>query len=262
MELWRFDKQEWYEQSVSSARIIDLGAIYESSTQGFYVPRYVIEGVPERGIEPLAPDLKSVEDLPEYWEVFKDPKDPNKGLWVNCPVEWRCYKLMKVKTAAYGLDEYFNAFEPKNEAAMNAAIVDAYEGGEPVLTYYWEPTWILGKYDLIRLEEPEITTECWAEIQEAVQQDPLGTVSQVCAFPDYDIHTAVYGGLFDRAPGVVTFLKNMFVGTERLNELTAYQIDNEATPQDVAIYYLQTYEGEWTMWVPADVAEEIKAVLP
>jgi glycine betaine/proline transport system substrate-binding protein len=262
MELWRFSKQEWYGNNLSAGRIIDVGAIFESSTQGLYVPRYMIEGDPARGIEPTASDLKSVTDLPKYWELFADSANPAKGTLVGCLIKWKCYKIVQVKTAVYGLDEHFKLLTPRTKAGRNMTIAEAYTRGEPVLLYHWEPSALLGKYDMIRLEEPEYTDECWAELEMAINQDPLGSTTQACAYPVNDIHTTVHGGLLDRAPEVVTLLKNMFVGTARTSELTAYMAYNKVEPQDAAIYYLQTYEHEWRHWVPADVAKRVKVSLP
>lgn len=45
--------------------------------QGSYVPRYLVEGDAERGIEPrLAPDLRSVTDLPRYVEPLACGRQP------------------------------------------------------------------------------------------------------------------------------------------------------------------------------------------
>jgi len=61
---------------------IDLGPNFPDSTQGWYVPTYVIKGDKERGIEPMAPDLKTVEDMPKYWELFQNPQIPGKRLFL------------------------------------------------------------------------------------------------------------------------------------------------------------------------------------
>lgn len=37
--------------------------------------RYVIEGDSERSIDPIAPDLKTVEDLKNYSHIFTDEDD-------------------------------------------------------------------------------------------------------------------------------------------------------------------------------------------
>ena len=46
--------------AAADGTVLDLGLNMEASEMSFLVPRYVIEGDPERGIEPMAPDLKSV----------------------------------------------------------------------------------------------------------------------------------------------------------------------------------------------------------
>jgi glycine betaine/proline transport system substrate-binding protein len=53
--------------------------VFDDAAQGFYVPRYLVEGDAERGIEPLAPDLRSVSDLPRYAELFRDPSSPTRA---------------------------------------------------------------------------------------------------------------------------------------------------------------------------------------
>ncbi|MEM7345079.1 MAG: glycine betaine ABC transporter substrate-binding protein [Chloroflexota bacterium] len=265
MEIWRESKEEWYDAQVGAATLLDLGAIFESSVQGWYVPRYVIEGDSVLGIDPVAPDLQSIEDIVEYKEVFQDSSDPGKGLWVGCIVDWSCHRISQIKAEAYGFDQDFNLLTPEEESDILSLVSEAYDQGLPVLVYHWEPTPMMGEFDMVRLEEPPFDAACWQTILEAADQDPLGTVDEACDYPETDIHTGVYGGLLDRAPDVVIFLKNMFVGTQRVNQLTAYMNNQDIELEDadkVAIYYLHNFENEWRGWVSDDVAERVKAALP
>jgi glycine betaine/proline transport system substrate-binding protein len=86
METWTENWQELYDEGLAKGKdpntnqgFVELGANFPNSVQGWYVPRYVVEGDLKRGIDPMAPDLKSVSDLPKYWKLFKDPEDPTKG---------------------------------------------------------------------------------------------------------------------------------------------------------------------------------------
>lgn len=261
MELWQFNHTEWFEENVANGKILDLGPVYEKSTQGWYIPRYLVEGDPERNIQAAAPDLKSVFDLPQYWELFKDPEDPSKGVWVNCIIGWSCQKIMRVKATAYGLDEYFNVLEPGASAGIDAAIAGAYERGEPILSYYWEPTWILGKYDMLQLAEPEYTQECWDAISAATEQDPFDTVDAACAYETYAVNKGVSAGLKERAPAVVEFLDAMFLGTDMVNQLSAYMTENELEADEVAVYYLKNHQEEWSTWVTEEAAAKIESAL-
>lgn len=85
---------------------------FDDNFQGLYVPTYMIEGDPERGIEPMTPDLEYVTDLPEYWEVFQDPDDSSKGRIVGAISGWEVDQMLSDGIDEYGLDEYYNYFHP------------------------------------------------------------------------------------------------------------------------------------------------------
>ena len=62
METWTSNLPN-YEEDKEAGHFIEAGLNFADNAQGFYVPRYVIEGDPVRGIEPSAPDLRHVKDL-------------------------------------------------------------------------------------------------------------------------------------------------------------------------------------------------------
>ena len=62
MEEWTMNIPT-YNNDIESGSLHQLGVNFDDNYQGFYVPRYVIEGDSERGIDPMARDLKSVADL-------------------------------------------------------------------------------------------------------------------------------------------------------------------------------------------------------
>ena len=270
MELWRQNIGEWYEEHTTSGVVVDLagtgdtvtnrskGQIIEATIQGFYVPTYVIEGDAERGIEASAPDLQSVMDLPQYADVFADPSDPGKGAVLNCIIGWNCQKMNRAKWHAYGLYDTYNVIEPGGSAALKAGIVSAYEAGEPVLSYYWDPTDVVAEHDLTLLEEPAWNEECQAALDAAIEEEPYE--SEVgCAYSAQDVHSGVHSSLVERAPEVTEFLANLFIGALPLGALETWQADNDAEWIDVAIMYLKENRDVWTTWITGDNAEEIIA---
>ena len=76
MEIWSANIAS-YEDDLANNRFQLLSTNFDDNYQGVYVPRYVIEGDPERDIESSAPDLKYVWDLKKYPDVF--PDDENAG---------------------------------------------------------------------------------------------------------------------------------------------------------------------------------------
>jgi len=248
MELWKQSLGDWYEENIAAGKIENLGPIFETSSQGWYVPTYVIKGDPARGIEPMAPDLKSVFDLPKYWELFRDPEDPDKGLLISCIIGWEGAKIDKQRFESYGLDKYYNRLEPGTVGALDAALVGPYKKGKPVLGYYWEPTWLMGAYDFTRLEETPYTEECWE-------------TTKACAWYSSPIDKGAWSGLRDMAPDVVEFLEKMNVWLAPLNRTCAYNELAGATIQETAIWYLREYEDIWSEWVPDKIKKKVKDAL-
>ena len=264
MENWTSNIQDWWDEQIANGTMLDLGNTFDRSTQGWYVPRYVIEGDAERGIEASAPDLKSVFDLPKYKDVFADPENPDKGLIINCIIGWDCANVNRVKLYAYGLQNDYNFMEPGASAALDAAIAGAYKKGDPILAYYWEPTWLLGMYDMVQLEEPPYTAECWAANKAAKESgEDLSNVTADagCGFETIGIPKSVNASLKDRAPEIVEFLSKMNVGTDELNKTAAYMESNGVSAEEAALWYLTTYPDKWKSWVTEDAATKIEAAM-
>ena len=199
-------------------------------------------------------------DLPDYKHLFPDQEDSDKGVVFNCILGWQCQKIVRAKWYAYGLYDSFNVLEPGTAAALDAGIAGAYLANEPFISYYWEPTKIVNSHDLVMIEEPEWTQECQDALNIAVESEPYES-TEGCAFPAYDVHTGVHSGLVERAPEVVEFLSNMFIGALPLGDLSAWKTSTDADWDETAIYWLQNNESTWTTWVPADVATKVKESL-
>ncbi|EKP94277.1 ABC transporter substrate-binding protein [Thermaerobacter subterraneus] len=247
MEMWPDNIREAWQKALDSGKVLDLGQNYPESPQGWYVPAYVIKGDPERGIEPMAPDLRSVQDLERYWQLFEDPSEPGKGRFYNCPTGWVCSDINAQKLKAYGLDDHFTAFNPGSEAGLNTSITTAYRQGKPWVGYYWEPTWITGKYELIRLEEPAYSEECWNS-------------GKACAYPPSQVLVAANSRLQDMAPDVVEFLKKYETTLDQTAAALAYMEEQGGDPAGAAHWFLKTYH-DWEQWVPAEVHQRVKQAL-
>lgn len=251
METWVDNVQEIWDEVIAEGTVVDLGPNFPNAPQGWYVPTYVIEGDPERGIEPMAPDLRSVHDLAQYWELFRDPENPRRGRFHNGPTGWVVSDHNVTRLRTYGLDRYYDVFYPGSQAALDTSIIRAYERGEPWFGYYWEPTWIMGSLDMTMLEEPPYTDECWAE----------RTGDYGCAFPAVAVRIAVNHQLLKRTPDFVEFLRNYETELFHTNEALAYMELSGGDAHDAARWFLREYEELWTQWLDADVAARVKAAL-
>jgi glycine betaine/proline transport system substrate-binding protein len=255
IEMWCINYQEWCDQHEDAENIGVPGTIFSEAEQGWYVPRYVIEGDEDRGIEPSAPGLGSVFDLAEHVDVFDDPNDPGNGLIITGITGWEVTELSETKVYAYGLDDRYNTQQAGSGAALDAAIAGAYARGDPIVFYYWAPSWIHAEFDLVLLEEPGWTPECQEAMETAAEADPATATEEAgCAFAGGDVEIGIWPGLSDAAPDVVALLERMHVGDDPMNEVLAYMELEDAEPEDAALWYFQEYADDWRGWIDDDEA--------
>ena len=248
MEVWTDNVKELYEEGIASGDIVELAINFDDNAQGLYVPTYMIEGDPERGIEPMASNLKSVKDLPEYREVFQDPDDPEKGRVYGSPPSWAADEVLRTKFETYDLYSDYNYFNPGSDTALTTSLVSAYKKGEPWVGYSWEPTWVMGKYDMTLLQDEPYDEEKWED-------------GFACEFPGVDVTVAVNKDVAEGAPEVVDFLKNYVTSSELTNKMLAYMQDEDADSRETAVWFLKEYQDLWTAWVPEDIAQKVLSTL-
>lgn len=255
MEVWAENNKEVWEGLLADGSVVELGVNFPDAVQGFFVPTYVVEGDPERGIEPVAPDLKHVDDLPRYKHLFTDPEAPDKGRFHNCILGWTCETINTSKLKVYGLDAHYTNFRPGTGAALASAIAAAYARGEPIVTYYWGPTWVLGKYDLTMLDEPAYDPAIWDELQG-------DSPTRATAYPVIAIKKGASRPFIEKAPVVAAFIRNYRTTNAIVSTALSYLEENEgSTIDDAARAFLSANPELWTAWVPADVAERVSAAL-
>ncbi|TFH34145.1 MAG: ABC transporter substrate-binding protein [Dehalococcoidia bacterium] len=239
---------EVYDEVVATGKAEALGVSYTPVWQGWLVPRYMIEGDAERGIEATMPDFKDVFDLEKYWQLFEDPEDSTKGRFLNCVPGWQCETTNSLKMQAYGLDKYFNVVSPGSDTVLSASMVSAFEKGEPWFGYYWAPSWVLGMTDMVKIPEPEFDEALWNEESK-----------YACAYSVDDGNIVGATSLQQRAPEVREFLLKFNIPVNNMDELLLYLHESGKDASEVVPWFLTRYEDVWTEWVPADVAERVKA---
>lgn len=236
MEAWIDNSASYWEEAEKRGEVVSLGKNFPDAPQGWYVPTYIIKGDKSRGIEPVAPDLRSVTDLPKYWELFKDEKHFSKGRFNNGPSGWIVSVTNTKRLNAYGLDETFENFFTGSAAALAVSIAEAYEKGKPVLAYYWEPTPILGLYDMTKLEEPPYDEKIWND-------------TGACAFPKCRVLKIANREFLEASPQIRDMLERYHTSLELTNGALAYMKKNDADPADTAKWFLKTHPDLWRSWV-------------
>ncbi|MDD7909375.1 ABC transporter substrate-binding protein [Pseudovibrio exalbescens] len=255
MEIWPDNVTEALQKGQENGDFVDLGINFPDALQAWFVPKYLVEGddAPAKG-------LKSVQDLPKFKDVFEDPEEPGKGRFYNCIAGWGCEVINTKKLNAYGLTEDFVNFRPGTGAALSAAIEANVKRKQPILFYYWGPTWVLGKVidDLVILEEPAFDQEIWDQLSE--ETDPT-KVKEAVAYPLSKVHVYANSEFAEQAPQLVEFLTNYETTNAIVSKALAYMQDTGGTTDDAAIEFLKTNRDIWVPWVPEEVAARVEAAL-
>ncbi len=247
MEIWT-DNLPTYMADVEEGKLKELGVNFDDNFQGFYVPRYVIEGDEDREIEALAPDLKCVEDLNEHADIFPDDEDPSMGRVYGAIPGWEVDEIMHNKYLHYGLDENFIYFRPGSDAALSAAITDAYERGEPIVAYYWEPTWLIGKYDFVLLEDEPFDEDTYLDGKTEL--------------PTVKVAIGVSNNFAESAPKeLLEFLSKYKTSSALTSEALAYIQDTDASYEEAAKWFLKTYDNLIDEWLAPDEAQVVRDIL-
>ena len=60
---------------------------------------------------------------------------------------------------------------------------------------------------------------------------------------------------------MVAFLSKMQISNDDVSAMAAWGDENSATNEEVANHFLKNYDAVWSSWVPADVADKVRAGL-
>lgn len=256
--------EEWigrsdvWNNAAAAGQVVSVGQTFVGANEGWFVPRYVVEGDAARGVEAVAPDLASVSQLtdPAIVSVFTDPEEPSKGRFLNCPSGWTCEGVNSAKLEAYQLTDAYVNFRPGTGTALDAAISSAYLQSQPILFYYWNPTAIMGKFDLVQLEEPPYSESCWQALTSST-----GSRDEGCAFPAVEVAYGLNSTFAREAPEIVEILEKATFPLAEVNASLAHMVDNDVDAQAAAREFLRTKGDVWGGWVSPEARARIEAAL-
>ncbi|MCB1336775.1 MAG: ABC transporter substrate-binding protein [Maritimibacter sp.] len=208
------------------------------------------------------PDLDTVEKLLEHPELFPYAEDETKGAFMGCPAGWGCQLVNANLFRAFGMeDKGWVLVDPGSAAGLDGAIAKASERGEPWFGYYWNPTSLIGKYNLQMLPfEVEFAgRDNWDNCIALAEQDCADP--QPSAWTKSEVRTVVTANFMETG-GVAAdyFAKRSFPG-DVMNAMLVYMTDNQASGEDAAYHFLETYPEVWADWVSPEVAEKVTSEL-
>lgn len=251
MEVWRNNLPDVWVKAVERGQVRDIGPNFPDAVQGWYVPRYVVEGP-----DAPAPDLKQVNDLPRYKHLFDDREEPGKGRFHNCIAGWACEIVNTRKLEAYGLNDHYTNFLPGTGEALAAAVAGAIKRQRPILFYYWSPTWLTGMYDLVRLDEPPFEAEAFDTLRR-VDAPLQGGV----AYPPAVVAIGVNTQFEAQAPNIVRVLTAYETTSQNVSAALAAMRESDLSASEAADVFLQQNPDLWADWVSTEARARVLSAL-
>ena len=185
----------------------------------------------------------------QFKDLFKTAETGDKARLVSCVIGWACETVNAAQVEGYGLLDHVEVINPGDGAALNADLYGAYERQEPWLGYQWGTNDPALKLDLVRLEEPAYSDQCWF-------------TTKACAYEDATILIAVYPDLPGRAPDVLEMLRKWDFNINIYKAVVQWQDQNpDANVKSTAIWWLNNNADIWGDWVTDDAAAAIQAAL-
>lgn len=226
-------------------------SLSDGGVQGWWMPKYFADANPE---------IKTIEDVFAHPELFPDPEDPSKGAIYNGPQGWGgTIASAQLFKAFDGTGHGFNLIDTGSAAGLDGSIARAYERQEPWVGYYWAPTALMGRYDMVKLDHGvPLDLDEWRNCTSVADCAEPKTND----WPRDEIKTAVTTAFAEQAtPEVIEYLTKRSWSNETVNKLMAWMTENQASGEAGAKHFLSENEDLWTQWVSPEAAEKIKAAL-
>lgn len=235
-----------WEKAKATGKVKRVGELYKGG-EGWYIPRYTAERLPE---------LKAAADLPKFKDAFTDPEEPSKGRFYSCPAGWICQVVAANLFHALKLDDSYTLYSPGTGAAQKAALMSAYKRKKDVVFYYWYPTPLMSSMDLVQLELPPYDPA----MQECLTT-PDCPDAKPMAYPASPVFTAVNTEFAQQAPKLIEFLSKINVPLPDMSDTLSEMEDSGDDAVGMGQWFLKHKSELWKTWVPADVAQRVQAAL-
>jgi glycine betaine/proline transport system substrate-binding protein len=240
-ELWVNSAPAYFKLEAEGKLVKAADVFAEGGSENWWVPDYLVEAHPE---------LATIEG------VLANPELVG-GRFHNCPDGWGCRIANDNLVKAF--DFAGNGIEVFNHGSgdtLPASMASAYENKEPWFGYYWGPTAVLGRYNMVAVDMgPHI-----ADIHECNQTQDCATPGK-SAYPAAPVLTVVTSDFAERNPEVFDLVSNISFGTQELSNLLAWQADNSASAEEAAVYFLTQNADTWKSWVNDAAAEKLSAII-
>ena len=240
-ELWQ-NSAPVYEKLKNEGKITTVAAVFsDGGVEGWWIPQYLAEQHPE---------LTTIDG------ILANP-DKVGGLFHNCPEGWGCRIANDNLIQAYDFaGKGMEVFNHGGSETLAASIASAYADEKPWFGYYWEPTAILGKYPMVKVDVGPYVKE-----HHDCNQTPDCANPKKSAYPAASVITGVTTDFAQREPEIFDLMSKVSFTNAIMNEVLAWKERKTASNGEAAAYYLSRYKHVWKEWLNEDAAQRLAPIL-
>lgn len=230
-----------YNKAIDGGRVVELAdaSPIGGVAEGWYILPNILKTNPE---------LTTLEAVLARPDLFPHNEDPSKGGFVTCPPGSGCQISNSNLFVANKMKEKgWDMIEPGSYAAEDATISKAAQRDKPWFGYYSAPTAFIGKYGLVQLD--------WGV--DFAGQDNWNCITKPdCPNPQPSSWTSsfvrtIFTKKFDEkvTPEVKHYFTTRVIPGDMMNNLLLYMEDNQATPEEVAEYFVEKHKALVSTWI-------------
>ena len=229
-ELWLNSTGDVYAKLEAEGKVSRLAEVISpGGLEGWWIPAYLAEAHPE---------------LATIQGVLANP-DKVGGRFNNCPDGWGCRIVNDNLVKALGVEAAgIEVFNHGSGETLATSIAAAYEDKKPWFGYYWGPTALLGKYEMVKVALGDIDAGVHSANQNKGNPNP-----GVSDFPPAPVLTVATAALAEREPEIAELMGKVSFEVGLLSGILAWQEENSASAEEAAVYFLTTQSGVWSQWI-------------
>ena len=240
-EMW-INSAPVYQKLEAEGKVKTVGNVLsDGGAEHWLIPKYLADKHPE---------LKTIKG------VLSNPQLVG-GRFHNCPEGWGCRIIND------SLKQAFN-FKAKGMAVFNhgsgdtlaASLAAAYEKKDPWLGYYWAPTALLGKYEMVAVDLGPYKSEV-----HMCNRKPDCSPKGISSYPSARVVTGVTTKFAEREPEIVKMLSKLSFTNQQMGAILAWKKDNNASSQETTAYFLKNYKKVWAGWLNNEAKGKLARLL-
>ena len=230
-----------YTKDIADVNYREVGVNFDDNYQGIYIPKYLAE----------AYNITSITDLIEHKALFPDPEVVNwnensdKAVIFGGPSGWGATNFLTAKfenEEVYpGLVEHFDFRSLESTSLLNTTLTDAYQNNKAWAGYNWEPTMIMGLYDMVLLEDNE----------------PFNLEAGTGNLPTSPVTVTVSNDFYEAEPELTQFFSKFSTSSKVASDALAYMSEQELSAAETAQWWIKNNVETWGSWVSVEAKDKV-----